>query len=338
MRVRKNLPATTTTMLLFVLALTTMTAQAQRRRQETVVRTPSNPPTVTLEAETNTVTLCALDAGAPTRLRLKANARSPEGRVITYRWTTTGGRIDGDGPEVMWDLTGVTPGKVYVATVEANTGVEGDACLAFTSIPVAVNECAPPRPVCPNISIYCPDTVMAGASATFTAEVSGGTAGVTPTFNWKVSAGSITSGQGTPSITVDTAGLGGKAITASVEVMGYNLNCAATCAAQVPAPPEGNRFDVYNDVRFNDEKARLDNFAVQLQNEPAARGYLVVYGARGGAPDAARRRANRARDYIVNERAIGSDRVVVSEGGVRDILTLELWLVPTGAEPPRPTP
>jgi hypothetical protein len=69
---------------------------------------------------------------------------------------------------------------------------------------------------CPQITVSCPtDLVKAGDSVTFSANVSGGDPKVTPTYNWSVSAGTITSGQGTPSITVDTAGLGGESITAS---------------------------------------------------------------------------------------------------------------------------
>ena len=30
------------------------------------------------------------------------------------------------------------------------------------------------------------------------------------------------------------------------------------------------KFDEYGNIRFNDEKARLDNYAIQLQNEPGS--------------------------------------------------------------------
>ena len=336
---RRHLFVALGVLIALVVAAFVGTATQAQRRQDTAVRAPNQPPTVVLESDTQTVTVCPGVAGESTaRLRLRATARSPEGRTIRYRWTTSAGRLeDEDGPTPTWDLTGVAPG-VYTATVEVNTGVEGDACMAFTSIPVAVVACAPPRPICPNVSIYCPDTATAGSTVTFTAEVSGGAAGATPGYNWRVSEGRIVSGQGTPSITVDTAGLGGRAITATVEVMGYNLECRATCTSQIPALPVGNKFDVYNDVRFNDEKARLDNFAVQLQNEPGAQGYILAYGSRRGRPDEGRRRAERARNYLVNERGLSSDRIVIVEGGPRDILTIELWSVPTGATPPRPTP
>ena len=319
---------------LSALALASIAAASAARGQSQTARplpTP-NPPTVVLESDVQTLSACE---GESARVNLRANARSPEGRAITYRWRASGGRIEGDGANVVWDLTGAAPG-VYTAGVEVNTGVEGDACMAFTNTPVVIRACAPPRPFCPNVSIYCPDTVAVGAPVTFNAEVTGGTPGVTPTYNWKVSAGTITSGQGTPSITVDTAGVAGQAITATLEVLGYNLTCNAVCTTQVPAPREGTRFDVYPNVNFNNEKARLDNFAVALQNDPNARGYIVVYGSRRGRPDEASRRGERGRAYLTNERGIGSERVVVLTGGPQEQLRVELWIVPAGATPPRP--
>ena len=47
---------------------------------------------------------------------------------------------------------------------------------------------------------------------------------------------------------------------------------------------------------------------------------------------------NRSRDYVVNTRNIDRARVVVVNGGAREVDTIELWIVPQGAQPPRPTP
>ena len=47
---------------------------------------------------------------------------------------------------------------------------------------------------------------------------------------------------------------------------------------KAPAP-KARKFDEYGNIRFNDEKARLDNFAIQLQNEPTSQGYIIGYGS-----------------------------------------------------------
>src|SRR6185503_8202733 len=103
-----------------------------------------------------------------------------------------------------------------------------------------------------------------------------GTPTVSETYNWTVSAGQITSGQGTSSITVDTKGAGGNSITATVEVGGVDPSCnrTASCTVQVGVTRIARKFDEYGNIRFNDEKARLDNYAIQLQNEPTAQGTI----------------------------------------------------------------
>lgn len=296
------------------------------------------PPTIRLDADTQVVTLCPdAESTANPRVRLKAQGISPEGKPLRYKWTVSGGRLDSyDGTDVVWDLTDAQPG-VYNASVTVESGpVDNPLCTAFTSTKVVVRNCPPPRPVCPNVSIYCPDVQQAGTPITFTASVSGGTPGVTPVYNWVISAGKILSGQGTATITVDTAGLAGQPITATVEVAGYNLECRAQCQAAVPAPPNPTKFDEIGEVARDDEKARLDVFAIELQNSPGAQGYIIGYGGSGRRAVSGQKRAQNARDYVVTTRGIDATRIVVLDGGPRTTGSLQLWLVPPGATPPRP--
>ncbi len=314
------------------LALSAVSVAAQKVRP---TPEPPRPPTISLDADTQVVTVCPdNESMAATQVRLRARASSPDGNALRYRWTVSGGRVTGDGPDVVWDLSNARPGT-YTARIDVESGPSGDPlCNAFTTVPVIVRACPPPRPFCPNVSIYCPDTVTLGQPVTFTANASGGTPGVTATYRWTVSAGSITSGQGTPSITVDTTGLGGQAITAKVEVLGYEMDCSASCTAQVPQPPRRKSFDEFGNIARDDEKARLDLFAIQLQNEPGARGYIVVYPGARSRPNEAQRRADRAREYLVNTRGMEASRIITTVGPTRDAFTVQLWIVPAGAEPP----
>lgn len=61
--------------------------------------------------------------------------------------------------------------------------------------------------------------------------------------------------------------------------------------------PERN-FDEYGLIRWGDEQARLDNFAIQLQSEPDAIGYIFVFDGSNVCEGEARARAIRARDYV----------------------------------------
>lgn len=321
----------------FVFTSSQASHKDQKNKQLAPTPTPNPPPTITLDADTQVVTICPdAESMSNTRVHLKATGVSPEGKPLRYRWDVSGGRLEGEGTDVVWDLSGAQPG-VYGAGVTVESGpVDNPVCTAFTSTKVVVRNCPPPRPVCPNVSIYCPDVQQAGAPVTFTASVSGGTAGVTPVFNWKISAGKIISGQGTPTITVDTTGLAGQPISATVEVAGYNLECHATCQASVPAPINPTKFDEIGEVQRDDEKARLDVFAIELQNTPSATGYIIAYGSRNKRFGTGQQRGDRARQYLVETRGINASRLVVLDGGQRTTGSLQLWIVPPGATPPRP--
>jgi hypothetical protein len=264
---------------------------------------------------------------------LVANATDVDNDQLLYTWSVTGGRLSGEGRQVTWDLTGVANGS-YTATVEVNDGNQHTASGSTTVTVADCTGCVAPRPPCPTVSVSCPSEVEAGQPITFTASISGDTGGATTTFNWSVSAGTISSGQGTSTITVDTTGAGGQSVTATVNIGGLDPSCNATasCTTGVKPPPQPSRkFDEYGNIRFNDEKARLDNYAIQLQNEPGSTGTIIVYGSCEGE---AQQRGDRAKDYLVNTRGIEAGRITVVDGGCRSDLTVQLWIVPAGSTPP----
>jgi K319-like protein len=264
---------------------------------------------------------------------LVANATDPENDQLLYTWSVTGGRLTGEGRQVTWDLTGVADGT-YTATVEVNDGNQHTASGSTTVTVAVCPGCVAPPPPCPTVNVSCPSEVDAGQPITFTASVTGEGA-PTPTFNWSVSAGTISSGQGTSTITVDTTNVA-QSVTATVTVGGVDPSCNATssCTTGVkPAIKPPVKFDEYGNIRFNDEKARLDNYAIQLQNDPTSTGLILVYGSCEGE---AQSRGDRAKDYLVNTRGIEAGRITVVDGGCRSDLTVQLWIVPQGATPPAP--
>lgn len=306
---------------------------------------PNQAPTVTLSAAEPSITL-ACDAPYITKctlpsdqmVALTANASDPDGDTLLYTYTSTGGHITGEGANVSWDLSGQQAGT-YTATVEVD---DGCGCVSFSSTTVTIEKCTNCVPPCPNLSVSCPtDLVEVGQPVNVSANVSGGDPSAAITYNWTVSAGTISSGQGTPSITVDTTGLeGGGQVTATVELGGVAPECnrTASCTAQLRVTPKARKFDEYNNIAFNDEKARLDNFAIELQNDPGAQGYIIAYGGRKARVNEAQARADRAKDYLVNTRQIDAGRIVTVDGGYKEDLTVELWIVPTGAAPPAASP
>src|SRR5215213_839025 len=220
-------------------------------------------------------------------------------------------------------------------------------CIALNYRPRTIEVPAIAASPCPYpVNVTAPATVADGDIVTFTADV--GYQGPSAlNYTWTVSppAARIMSGVGTPTITVDSSGLNNRRVTAILVVDDGSGDraCrqtaqAATGVAALPniAPPK--RFDEFPSIALDDDKARLDNLAIELQNSPGATGYIVAYAGRGSRAGEADRMGKRALDYLTTARGISRDRLVFVNGGYREANSFELWVVPQGADAPRPTP
>lgn len=114
------------------------------------------------------------------------------------------------------------------------------------------------------------------------------------------------------------------------------LNHFADAQTNIPAPqntPVARKIDEFGDILYSDLIARLDNLAIELQNEPNARGFLIAYRTRRDLPGLSNRLALGMRSYLVNERGISAERIIAVDGGVASCLTRELWIAPVGTAP-----
>ncbi len=94
------------------------------------------------------------------------------------------------------------------------------------------------------------------------------------------------------------------------------------------------KFLEYGDVPYESVMAKLDQYALELHTQqPASRGYVVVYRGRRDLPGINHRYALREKNYLVNY-GIEAEQVVTIDGGVSDSLRVELWMVPGGANLP----
>ena len=205
-----------------------------------------------------------------------------------------------------------------------------------------------PKSPCPYpLNVSAPKQVTEGEIITYTADVSyTGTAPLKYTWRVTPSSAKVISGLGTATLNVDSTGLGGQRITATLTADDGSADpaCAQTVqAVAVIAPIEkkvivAREFDECNNCTFDDQKARLDNLAVELQNDPSTRGYILAYGGRMSPVGQVNKLMSRARDYLVTQRGIDASRLVVVNGGFREDDSVELWIVPSGAAAPLPTP
>ena len=240
-------------------------------------------------------------------------------------------QLDVEGPD----------GKRYSKEIEIKRDVKNCICLKI------VEETT--KRACPyNIQLDGPGSVMEGDLITF-ASFNTVTAGAVPViYNWAVtpSTVNITSGLGTPSITIDTTGMGGQTITANLDVNDGVFD--ATCRQRIsvptniekkPPPPSPVKFDEFESLAFDDDKARLDAFAIELQNNPDSQGYIIMYQGTDKLSIKSRnvdKLSKRTLDYLVKTRGLDPRRIVITNWGSRAKTMYELWIIPPGAQPPVP--
>jgi hypothetical protein len=233
-------------------------------------------------------------------------------------------------------------GQFWMRDIEVPAGRVKCVVVNYRPLPpIAKSPC--PFPV----NISAPSQVTDGEIITYTADVAyNGTAPVR--YTWKVTPSSarVISGLGTSTLNVDSTGLGGQRITATLTADDGSADPACAQSAQavaIIAPIEkkvivAQEFDECNSCSLNDQKARLDNLAVELQNDPSTRAYIIAYGGRMSPLGQSQKLMSRAREYLVSHRGIDASRLTVVNGGFREEDSVELWLVPSGAAAPQPTP
>ncbi len=267
-------------------------------------------------------------------ISVATKATDPENDVLTYNYTVSGGRVVGQGANVQWDMSGVTPGTYTITTgVDDGCGV----CGKTNTQTITVKDCdCEDTCSCPTLSVDGPSGLTdPGQPMTFTASVGGGDV----TYNWTVSSGTIESGQGTSSITVNTSGLAaGSNVTATVDIAGVPADCGCTTSGSatgsIKDKPETISVDEFGVLKDDDVKARVDNFFLQLNQNPNAQGYIINYGT------PAQIRARRAQIMkAINRPGTGYDasRVTFVDGpDTGEGIKTKFSVVPPGATPPAP--
>ena len=257
--------------------------------------------------------------------------------------TTTDGRIWDLNPGRHSIVISLPDGKRWIREINLEAG--RIKCVALNYKPGL-----PPVPSSPcpfPVNLSAPAAVNDGEVITYTSDVTyGGSSALNYTWTVSPATARILSGLGTPTITVDSTGLANQSITARLVVDDGSGDAACRQSAQASTliPPvvaresPAKQFDVCCSCSYDDQKARLDNFAVQLQNDPSTTAYIIAYAGRNSRRGEANRLGTRARDYLVANRGINSSQITVLNGGFREEDCVELWIVPSGAAPPQPSP
>jgi hypothetical protein len=227
-------------------------------------------------------------------------------------------------------------GEVYKRDLQFEAGRKN--CVCLTTIEQTITTPCPYR-----FHLEGPDRVEEGQDIVFNAR-NDGTSPVPLIYNWRISNGTIVSGAGTPTITVSSVGFGGKTVEAELDVNDsvYDNKCRQLINAPTDVTPKPTRIEKVGCDQFearaaDDDKARFDNCAIQVQNIPDAELYVIIYPGTDRASTTRNtydKLSKRTLDYLVKNRGVDPRRIKIFKGSPRLKSSYEIWIVPPGAEPP----
>lgn len=113
---------------------------------------------------------------------------------------------------------------------------------------------------------------------------------------------------------------------------------------------EAKQFDEFGDLYCDDYLARMDYPRNEVKNNPSSTMYVLVYEGKERKNDKltlpafgqARARIHSMKELIkrfwTNGEEVPVGRFKFVHAGFRENFTVEFWLIPKGATPPKPTP
>lgn len=193
--------------------------------------------------------------------------------------------------------------------------------------------------------VYCPEINVAGDGfrrdrnqpLKFSVVINGAATNESFPLEWSVSAGKILSGQGTNLIEVDLSETDATKFTASVIVKGLppECDCHAYNSTQIGNYPY--KIDEFSHLPYSDIAARMDSYFNLMANEPNLTGYIIVYGSRASnKKDVAQ--VIKTLNRIMLFRKYDPTFIKIVDGGFREDMSVEVYLLPAGTEPPKPSP
>ena len=96
-------------------------------------------------------------------------------------------------------------------------------------------------------------------------------------------------------------------------------------------------FDSLGEMGVKLEHFFLDNFHFALSQKKAT-AYVIAYAGMRARPNEAKKRGDRAKQYLIAVWHYPADQIKVIDGGYRERRDVDLYVVPAGACPPTPFP
>lgn len=279
-------------------------------------------------------------AGSGDTVAVHVNASDPDNDPLTYSYTTTGGAVDGSGPDARWSSAGVSPGT-YTVTAKVDDGKGGTASCATD---IKVDE-RPNRPPTATLSVER-SPILPGEHTGITCNGSDPD-GDPLTYSYSASGGQI-SGTGS-SAQFDATGL---------QPGNYTVNCTvndgrggtadASGNVEVKEPPQIHQLEVKlalhsiyfptalptaakpNGGLMASQAVTLDTLATDFKQyltyRPDAHlilgGHADIRGAKDYNQQLSERRVQRAKNYLI-EHGIPADHIDTKAYGFEQNMTDE---------------
>jgi hypothetical protein len=283
--------------------------------------------------------------GEPVTATANASNFNPK-HTLTYNWTGTGGKVNGNGNTASIDTTGLAGGS-YTVTANVADAKEKKLAPATCNATFTVKE--PPKNP-PTMSCSAsPSSVQTGATVNVTCTCTSPDNASVSIANYTTTAGTI-SGSGN-SATLNTAGAPSGTITVGATCtdsrgLTNQASTGVTVENPPPPPPPASKLSdcdftnmsskkVNKPWRVDNEcKGKLDDVAKNLQQN--ADNKLVIVGNSGPdekRPNLAAERAVNAKAYLTSgEAKLGIDPSRIScRTGSAGTPTDEFWIVPAGS-------
>lgn len=193
---------------------------------------------------------------------------------------------------------------------------------------------------CPNVSVQTSSQMVRDwQPLAFSVNISNGDPRLQPTILWSTTAGTIVRGQYTPRIEVDSTGSGSlpeREIKAEVFVTGFAPECVLQSSATVKVIAAAAKFGEFGEVPAEIVTKNLKTMTDFLAQTPDNL-CLVVYAGRNSERNFASIWFKRIKDELIAN-GVNARRISAVDGGFREQPMFEFWLVPMGAEQPKPAP
>jgi hypothetical protein len=239
-------------------------------------------------------------AGAPVTATISTQNFNPK-HTITYKWSSTGGKVSGTGTTGTVDTTGLAPGS-YSVSATATDEKEKKNNVASCSASFTVKQPLPPVVSCS----ANPTTLAIGQPSTVTMSASD-PQGWPLTYSWKATGGQL-SGSGTSATLTATSTDAGNSITITgTATDDHGLSSSCTASVNVPTVSEKcTMIEDWGECTFeknpkkpwrvdNDCKDVLDKLSLRLQQMPNGKLNIVGYTNQ---------------EEVIHEQTLGSQRSV----------------------------